>query len=356
MFKRVVLQLAKPTFATRSTARNVSTFSSPAGTFRSHKQAVKLGLVLGTAFIGGVYVTKQASSPILLDAASRKGAIDPNAFVRLTDANGIELVQPPAKSPPFPVELFLPSSSPSDGADPVKYELLGVGVRTVSFLSIHVYALGIYIASADRQLAHDVLAGAPQLKVASSAGKDGNDAVGGGDLKSVLLDSELGPKIISHLLDHGIRLDVRIVPVRNTDFSHLRDGFVRQILAHPMFKQINTAARDSSSSSSGGGGSLEAESVVAKLGEGINDLKVVFSRKMSVPKHNVLHLIRSKEGALKVVYYKGKYETDEKVDTFDLGTVINPDVSKILFLQYLAGHTVSSESARQTTIEALTKL
>ena len=36
-------------------------------------------------------------------------------------------------------------------------------------------------------------------------------------------------ELISNLLDQGITFAIRIVPVRSTDYNHLRDGFTRAI-------------------------------------------------------------------------------------------------------------------------------
>lgn len=332
MFRRAIIQLGKSAPFSRSAVRNFSTSSFAAGTRISHsrKQALGLGLTIGSALAAGAYISNaQASEKIQLDAAGKKGAVDPNAVVKTTDANGIEQVQPPTNSPPFPAELKLNLQEKGLAQD---YDLLGVGVRTVSFLNFHVYALGIYIARDDKQLAHDVLAGAVELDEKTH------------DLKTALLDPEQSTHIISHLLDHGVRLDIRIVPVRNTDFGHWRDAFVRQILAHPVFKQLNSMKDEAG---------LE---VAAKLGEGINDLKVAFSRKITVPKHNVLHMIRTDEGALRLIYYAAKEESAENVEIMDLGTVANPNISKILLLQYLAGKNVSSESTRQNVVDSLAQL
>ncbi|KAF8610672.1 hypothetical protein BDV93DRAFT_517763 [Ceratobasidium sp. AG-I] len=77
--------------------------------------------------------------------------------------------------------------------------LLGVGVRTVSFLSIRVYSVGFYadLASAD--------------------------------LKSLRLCKDAEECIDTLLKTTSCAL--RIVPTRATSYSHLRDGFVRALQA-----------------------------------------------------------------------------------------------------------------------------
>lgn len=321
MFKRSFLNLGRTARFANTSTRNVSSFVR-AHTGSRH-QALKLGLTFGSALAAGTYLSVHfGGKTIQLDSSKAKSEKDLTKSVKVTNSEGIELIQPPTSSPPFPVELSVGTQ---------KFDLLGVGVRYVSIFSFHVYALGIYIASEDRALARSVLAGAADLTPEH-------------DLKSALLDPEQGTKIITHLLDHGVRLDFRIVPVRNTDFGHWRDAFVRQILAHPLFKQLNSLPDE------------EGREVANKLGEGVNDLKVAFSRKITVPKGHILHMIRESSGALRLVYYKANDENAKDLETIELGTIQNPNVSKILALQYLAGKYVSSESTRLNVVDGLANL
>ena len=80
-----------------------------------------------------------------------------------------------------------------------KFQLVAWGVRTVSFLRIQVYNVGLYIPETEYNV----------LPTYSLSHTSANDPF------SLLI------RIFSY------PLLLRIIPVRNTDFAHLRDGFVR---------------------------------------------------------------------------------------------------------------------------------
>ncbi|KAG6329688.1 hypothetical protein ID866_9402 [Astraeus odoratus] len=97
----------------------------------------------------------------------------------------------PATSIAFPKTLQIPSKVPLPS-----FTLLGVGVRTVSFLGIRVYSVGFYADLTNPKLNIPITA-TPEEKI-----------------------------------DHIVRNTacvLRIVPTRNTSYSHLRDGFTRAL-------------------------------------------------------------------------------------------------------------------------------
>ncbi|CAN6662401.1 hypothetical protein TRVA0_034S00496 [Trichomonascus vanleenenianus] len=226
-----------------------------------------------------------------------------NSAIGIKVPEGVQLVQPETKTNPFPATFA------ADGED---YSLLGVGVRSVSFLGIQVYAVGVYIADQDKPKVKQLL---------------------GTVTYEELLDAEKSGPMISKLLNNGVRIDIRIVPVRNTDFGHMRDGFVRTTLANPRFK---------------------AEGSTDEFAEGLNELKRAFARKMAVPKNKIIHLNRGRDGVLNVTFYKAESENEGNME--HLGSVKMPLVSEFLFLQYLSGKKPSSESARQAAVKALAEL
>lgn len=291
---------------------------------------VIFGFITSSIFV--YYGLKATVESVSLDSTNDKGTINPSSIVSFEDAKGNLFVKPPTNSPPFPKKVILPGNDSKE----IEYDLLGVGVRTVSFLSFHVYAVGIYIASKDKDLAHSI------LNISTSQ-------LGFDDLEHALLDPIEGAKIVSHLLDHGICVDIRIVPVRNTDFSHLRDGFVRGVLAHPYYKKLTMYPAIPKNDPA-------HIKLIEELGEGVNDLKVAFSRKMSVPKHNILHLTHTSHGTMSIYYYNGKSELDPMTNKIDLGVVRSPNISKILMLHYLSGKTPASESARVNAVQGLINL
>ncbi|VVT57401.1 uncharacterized protein SAPINGB_P005677 [Magnusiomyces paraingens] len=277
----------------------------------------------------GFYAFHHYKKKIVFLDSPTQGVPDPKS-VLVSNEQGKLFVQPQTKCPPFPSTISLSDCQSSSTC----YELLGVGVRTVSFLSFHVYAVGIYIAKNDIQLAHSIL---------NFSTKDFSS----GSLKDALFDPDLGTKVISHLLDHGVRFDIRIVPVRNTDFSHLRDGFVRGVLNHSHYKElINHPAISMSDPAH--------VKLIDEMGQGVNQLKIAFSRKMSVPKYNIIHLVHDSNASLKISYFAAQAEDPAK-ETI-LGTVEDPNVSKILILHYLTGKNPASESARSNAINGLTSL
>ncbi|PWN42008.1 hypothetical protein IE81DRAFT_347894 [Ceraceosorus guamensis] len=84
-----------------------------------------------------------------------------------------------------------------------KLHLVGLGVRTVSFLRVRVYVAGLYVDGKGLERAKRLL---------GSQGKE-----------------ESTEAVLRQLLLGGTECLIRIVPVRNTDMSHLRDGFLRSL-------------------------------------------------------------------------------------------------------------------------------
>jgi hypothetical protein len=97
----------------------------------------------------------------------------------------------PATSIEFPTTLQIPSK----GALP-EFTLIGVGVRFVSFLRIKVYSAAFYADLSN-----------PNLKIPSSA----------------------SPEEKVKYIVRNTACVLRIIPTRNTTYTHLRDGFVRAL-------------------------------------------------------------------------------------------------------------------------------
>ncbi|PKI82481.1 hypothetical protein MVES1_003458 [Malassezia vespertilionis] len=87
--------------------------------------------------------------------------------------------------------------------DRATLRLAGLGVRTVTFLGLRVYVVGMYVAE-------DALE-ATQRAVATTGATPNLE------------------ETVSAWLHAGIPCAVRLVPVRNTDFQHMRDGLVRAV-------------------------------------------------------------------------------------------------------------------------------
>jgi len=159
------------------------------------------------------------------------------------DEFGHELVPTGTSSIPFfprtirvPVSLVSGQASSTPSATPVsdrpgagamsgeeEYSLLGLGVRSVSFLSIQVYVLGLYVRTSDLSTLQAAFVKHARSSPSGSALiPDEKEA-----LKKDLLDPEKSLEIWNKILkETGTRTVVRIVPTRGTDFNHLRDGWV----------------------------------------------------------------------------------------------------------------------------------
>lgn len=211
--------------------------------------------------------------------------------------------------------LIVPPAAQSE----TDYTLVGLGTRSVSFLSINVYVLGYYIAMADiaELQARLVKKINPIASTLVSTEKD--------QLRAKLLDAVEGEEIWDELLSSGVpaRSMVRIVPVRDTDFPHLRDGFVRAIQARA--------------------GKAKDE----EFGQAMKQFRQVFNRG-KVPKSKELLLLRDQQGRLTIVYDDGKTQGRQV-----MGTIDEERISRALWMNYLAGKNVASEEARKNIVSGI---
>lgn len=211
--------------------------------------------------------------------------------------------------------LLVPPSATTD----TEYTLVGLGTRSVSFLGINVYVLGYYIATADiaELQARLIRKINPIASTLVSTEKD--------DLRAKLLDVVEGESIWEELLQSGVpaRSCVRVVPVRDTDFPHLRDGFVRAIQARA------DRAQDE------------------KFGEAVKEFKRLFNRG-KVPKKKELLMLRDRDGKLTLVYDDGKSSGRQL-----LGIVDDERISRALWMNYLGGKKVASEEAKQNIVNGV---
>ena len=216
-------------------------------------------------------------------------------------------LQPPTKSDPFPSTLNVGSTA---------FTCVGTGVRSVTFLQFHVYAVGMYLCNDDLDKARNILEKHKQ-----------NFKLQDDNLGEVL-NSDAGTETVDELLRENVRFAVRIVPVRNTDFNHMRDGIVSNIMNRPEARQITDSA----------------------FGEGITHLKEKFGRKGKFPKGNIMIWCRDLNGGMDSYYGS----SDSKLD--HLCSVESPDVSRCFFLQYLTGEKPNSPTLKERTLDCLATL
>ncbi|KAI1171884.1 chalcone-flavanone isomerase-domain-containing protein [Nemania sp. FL0916] len=278
------------------------------------------------------------ADPFTIDGGSKRKTV-------LHDAEGREIV-PTGNStvPTFPRLLDLAFGAVEESSGPgivgveqakgsdVEYTLVGLGVRTVTFLGIQVYMVGYYVATQDiaaiqSRLVKEINPIATTLVASEKE-----------TLRKVLLDPEQGEKLWnSILLDVRPRSVFRIVPVRDTDFHHLRDGFVRAITAR--------SQRDAQ------------EYGDETFGVAMKEFKTLFNRG-KVPKSRELLLCRDAAGRLSVAYNGNANASEGQTTTpgQGLGTIGRIDderISRLLWLNYVAGKNVASEPARTNIVDGI---
>ncbi|KAF6807110.1 chalcone-flavanone isomerase [Colletotrichum sojae] len=215
-----------------------------------------------------------------------------------------------------------PIAASVQDSDGVEYTLVGLGIRTVSFLSIQVYMVGYYVATQDvAKLQHYLTK--KINPIATTLVPSERET-----LRQQLLDPVEGEQTWTALLQEvGCRSAFRIVPVRDTDFPHLRDGFVRAI-THRSSADKEAFGDDA-------------------FGEAMKEFKRLFSRG-KVPKARELLLCRDEKGALEVIFDDGR-----SFGRQSCGRVQDERVSRLLWLNWLAGSKVASPPARTSIIDGV---
>lgn len=225
----------------------------------------------------------------------------------------------------FPTELKSEEGKP--------FSLLGYGTRKVTFLKFKVYGLGIYIADEDIRKVPVVL----DLRFLSSITDADPSKSHQENLAIALKDPKMSEILINNLLDANIKFIVRIVPLRDTDFNHLRDGFVKSCVRNQLVK----------------------EQAPEQLDHGISEIRDIFKKYRSKCPKNHEFLVETDDQGKTTFIYKnyGKHPEKQKLkEKVELGTVSEPIVSKALLLNYIAGSSPISEEARLKCVEKLVNL
>lgn len=255
---------------------------------------------------------------------------DTKRKVVIHDEEGRELVPTGnATVPSFPrtIQLATPGTSqPGSGIASIEdnigteYTLVGLGTRTVSILGIQVYVVGFYVATSDVANLQAYLVKKINPIATTLVPSEQNA------LRNSLLDPVEGEQTWDTVLrESGCRSAFRIIPVRDTDMHHLRDGFVRAITGR---SQRDTKMYGDE-----------------QFGTAVRDFKTIFDRGR-VPKRKELVLLRDGNGRMAVLYHDGKKREV-------LGEVGEERVSRLLWLNYLAGKKVASEATRQSIIAGI---
>lgn len=363
----------RPPVCIRANLQTTRPFSStPRGHQRPFGRLRRLGIA-STVIGGFLFLYYKSPTPHHLDApppSSTSPSNNPSAPVRITKDTDEELV-PTATStiPFFPRTIRLPSSTTEPTTTATRtlpygtgstetseeYQLLGLGIRKVSFLGIQVYVVGLYIARSDLPKLQESLVRAYFTSTAS-----GDSTISSAttlveneksDLRTLLLGGGTGDKggrgekIWDEVLRQAkVKSVLRIVPTRATDFGHMREGWVRS---------INNRAGPKP------GPTTLAEKDRLGLDESVNNFKAIFGGgRKGVGKGKVLMMRRGAEGDFGVwveedVPAEGKERGPKTEQMAYLGGLQDERISRLVWLGYLAGQNVASEGARKSVVEGV---
>lgn len=205
----------------------------------------------------------------------------------------------PTKILPFENKIFL-----SD------YKLIASGVRLVTFVGFKVYGVGLYIPEKHEKTVVSVISEHLKQNPSETA-------------QTLLENKTLLQEIIADLASK-VPYAVKITPVRNTDYGHLRDGLTKSILANPMAKTI----RD-------------------EVTTGVEQLREVFAGfRGSVPKNDTLWVVSNTRETQ--IFHQGK-------ELKPMGTVSEPAIATVLLVLYLSSVKPLSEPLRKDFVHYVTK-
>lgn len=230
---------------------------------------------------------------------------------------------------------------PEPGVDPLPetmrlgttYDLVGQGVRNVSFLKFKVYLLGVYLAREDQGLLRRVF---NSKYLESFYEKDQETGHHVQNLEHALRDPSTSDLLWGNALGAGVRFAARICALRNTDLSHLRDGFVRTITNSPACKALDTERR-------------------TELDAGLADLRAVFnSYRANAKKNSLVYMELNADGSLDVSaeLWDGKTHSARH----HMGTVAEPLVGRILFTSYLSANKPLVQDVHLTSVFSVLSL
>jgi hypothetical protein len=276
-----------------------------------------------------------------------------------TDADAIELVETGTSYVPyFPRTIRLPTDTtgPEQVTSDAEYQLLGLGIRKVSFLRVQVYVVGLYVKTADISTLQNHLINTVNPTASALIPGEKNE------LRTALLDPDQSTKIWEAILSQqgtgAVDMAWRVVPCRGTDFKHLQDGWMRGIASRTdevRRKQAELLRQQAAESKAialpqpVGDNEFADES----FGVAMKEFKNIFQGKGKAPKGSVIILTRSKYGVLSAMY-QPTVQLDKKIKMGVpawLGEVRDPRVSKLVWLLYLGGQNVSSEDARKSIVD-----
>lgn len=226
-----------------------------------------------------------------------------------------------------------------DNGPSTEYTLVGLGTRTVTFLKFEVYVVGFYIATADiAALQNRLIKRVNPIATALVSGEKS-------ELRTSLLDPAESQTLWNAMLEEGIpaRSLFRIIPVRDTDFPHLRDGFQRAIKS----QSTRILEKEKEKEKEVGEKVGASNDAAPDFGESMREFRNIFNRGKA-KKGRELLVVRGSNGALRAIFDDGR-STGRQL----LGTVGDERVSRALWMNYLGGANVASEAARQSIADGM---
>ena len=323
----------------------------------SNKPNYKVAILCGLTAVAGTWVVT-TREPKRLDAPPTTGRPPLTSGVRVEitrkdNGDDVEKVATGTSTIPyFPRTIWLPKSGGRDEGRPAalpagmgaaqdedEYQLLGLGIRKVSLFRIQVYVVGLYVAKADMGKLQEEL-------IKASVGSGASTLVQGEkeQLQKTLLDGQGSTKVWQEVLkEGGVRSAVRIVPTRNTNFSHLRDGWLRGI-------DLRAKGRE-----------FEGEDFKAAVGQ----FKSMLGGRGSVAKGKVLLLGRGADGALRAWVEEEASSSpgaDPAIGSMEgekmtsLNGLRDERISRLVWMGYLAGDHIASEEARESVVRGIMEI
>lgn len=298
-----------------------------------------------------------------LDSAEAKGArIEIITPERTTGRDGEQVPTGTSTVPFFPRKIWLPRSGTVDDGksaalpagtglpnEDEEYQLLGLGIRTVSFLSIQVYVVGLYVSHSDLSKLQEKIVHAVAAPGASTLVQGEK-----GDLRQKLLDEQGSEDIWSSVLkEAGLKSAIRIVPTRSTSFGHLRDGWIRMITARgkgPEFADPGFEISIDLFKTMFGARQLKKGKAVL-LGRGADGSLGAWLEEDNES--------TGSGGGTAVTSERAEDEEDKKKRPrrmVRIGSVADERISRLVWMGYLAGANVASEGARENIADGVMEL
>ncbi|KAK3845116.1 MAG: chalcone isomerase [Linnemannia gamsii] len=202
-------------------------------------------------------------------------------------------------------KVEFPMTIPSEDGSPAR--LLGFGVRKITFLKVQVYVVGLYAKASDLEDHNSRFRALPEVQ------------------KFQRTDAVSSDNAFRAIVQNPIELVLRIVPVRNTNGPHLRDGFTRNLTQAAKQQNLND---------------IDNEEAM----KGIIEFKNLFP-KGKINAGQAMLFRKSPDGSMSI-------ELDGEV----LGTTRNTWLIESFFLGYLHGDNPISGKARDSISQGIQDL